>query len=162
MTTDDRARGELVPPEPPAPGAAIEELRHAALRLLAGLARPPRSLTLRTDRTEIQLEWPEQPGPRPGPSEADTARPVAAGDEQTYLTADMVGAFYPCPEPGAPPFVAAGDVVAKGQQVGIIEAMKMMIPYEATHAGRVVEVLVAEGAAVAYGDRLFAIDPTDG
>lgn len=43
-----------------------------------------------------------------------------------------------------------------GQQVGIIEAMKLMIPVEADKAGRVVEVLKNNGEPVEYGERLFA------
>lgn len=144
-------------------GAALSRLQDTALRLLAGLNRPPRSMRLRTDQAEICLEWPEQAGPAPVPgvAAADQQLPVA-DDGATYLTAEMVGAFYRSPEPGAPPFVQVGDIVRQGEQIGIIEAMKLMIPAEATAAGRVREVLVTDGAAVAYGDRLFVIEPIDG
>ena len=42
------------------------------------------------------------------------------------IEAPMVGTFYRAPEPGAPPFVAVGDLVEAGQAVGIVEAMKLM------------------------------------
>jgi acetyl-CoA carboxylase biotin carboxyl carrier protein len=73
------------------------------------------------------------------------------------VTAPTVGVFYRAPEPGAQPFVAVGDAVAPGQQLAIVEAMKLMIPVEADRAGRVAEVLCADGEAVEFGQPLFAI-----
>ncbi|MGX9226519.1 acetyl-CoA carboxylase biotin carboxyl carrier protein [Streptomyces albus] len=54
-----------------------------------------------------------------------------------------------------------GDHVEEGQQLGIIEAMKLMNPLAATRAGRVVEVLVGDGEPVEYGEPLVLIDPDD-
>jgi acetyl-CoA carboxylase biotin carboxyl carrier protein len=65
--------------------------------------------------------------------------------------------FYRCPEPGADPFVREGDVVTTGQQIAIIEAMKLMLPVEAERAGRIVEVLKGDGEPVEYGEPLFAL-----
>ena len=53
------------------------------------------------------------------------------------VLASTVGVFYCAPQPGAPPFVEEGDLVARGDQVGILEVMKLMIPVEADCAGRV-------------------------
>ena len=55
--------------------------------------------------------------------------------------------------------VAVGDTVTVGQEVAILESMKMEIPAEAEVAGVVAELLVAEGDAVADGDPLMRIDP---
>jgi acetyl-CoA carboxylase biotin carboxyl carrier protein len=87
--------------------------------------------------------------------------PVAETATGEYVTAHMVGVFYRAAQPGDGPFADLGDVLELGQQVGIIEAMKLMIPVEADVAGRVVEVLVSDGAAVEYGDRLFAVEPVE-
>ena len=38
----------------------------------------------------------------------------------------IVGTFYESPSPGAPPFVKAGDTIAVGQVLCIVEAMKLM------------------------------------
>ena len=62
------------------------------------------------------------------------ADPTPATD---VIHAPTVGVFYRAPEPGAPPFVTEGDVVSPGQQVGIVEAMKLMIPVESDRYGRV-------------------------
>src|SRR5690606_41864511 len=47
-----------------------------------------------------------------------------------YVCAPSVGTFYQAHEPGAPPFVTVGSTVTAGQQVGIVEVMKLMIPVE--------------------------------
>jgi acetyl-CoA carboxylase biotin carboxyl carrier protein len=49
--------------------------------------------------------------------------------------------------------------VTVGQEVAILESMKMEIPAEAEVAGVVAELLVAEGDAVADGDPLMRVDP---
>jgi acetyl-CoA carboxylase biotin carboxyl carrier protein len=80
------------------------------------------------------------------------------GPADTFpLCAGTVGTFYRAPEPGAAPFVAEGDTVRPGQQVAIIEAMKLMIPVEAERAGEVVEFLVADRAPVEYGQPLMLL-----
>ena len=78
------------------------------------------------------------------------------------VRAPSVGVFYRAPEPGAPPFVGEGDTVRPGQQVAIVEAMKLMLPVEADRAGRVVEVLKRDGEPVEYGEVLFVLAPDDG
>ncbi|HEY3258726.1 MAG TPA: biotin/lipoyl-containing protein [Pseudonocardiaceae bacterium] len=160
-----------------APAEVLKQLQESALELLGGLDRAPRSLRIKADQVEIELEWatPEPAagaaaGAIPGaiPSAvpgAAVALPEAAHNRESptgqYVVAHTVGVFYRAPEPGAKPFVEVGDVIAPGQQMGIIEAMKLMIPVESEVAGRVVEVLATDGAAVEYGDRLFAIEPAD-
>jgi acetyl-CoA carboxylase biotin carboxyl carrier protein len=70
----------------------------------------------------------------------------------------MVGTFYSAPEPGAEPFVTVGDEVRAGQQIAILEVMKLMTPVGADRAGRVAEVLVPDGTSVEYGTGLIALD----
>ncbi|MCL9758707.1 hypothetical protein MXD95_005465 [Frankia sp. AiPa1] len=67
--------------------------------------------------------------------------------------------FYRAPEPGKPPFVTEGDLVRAGQQVGIVEAMKLMIPIEAERPGRVVRVLVEDASAIEHDQPLFLLAP---
>lgn len=145
----------------------LKRLQESALDLLAGLDRAPRSLRIKADQVEIELEWSEQPAapaaPAPvAPVALAAVPPLDAQQESAtrkYLTAQTVGVFYRAPEPGAKPFVDAGDVIAPGTQVGIIEAMKLMMAVESDISGTVVEVLVTDGASVEYGDRLLAYEP---
>ena len=52
----------------------------------------------------------------------------------------------------------AGDKVAAGDPVIVLESMKMEIPVEATRAGVVREIKVAEGQTVQEGDTVAVID----
>jgi acetyl-CoA carboxylase biotin carboxyl carrier protein len=69
----------------------------------------------------------------------------------------MVGTAYLAAEPGAAPFVKAGDRVNKGQTVLIIEAMKVMNPIQAPVSGTVKDILIADGQPVEFGEALMII-----
>ena len=75
------------------------------------------------------------------------------------IVAQMVGTFYLTQAPGKPPLVKEGDVVEKGQVVGIIEAMKVMNEVESDVAGRVARILVPNQQPVEYGQALMVIVP---
>lgn len=62
----------------------------------------------------------------------------------------MVGVFYSAPSPNDPPFVKIGQSVQKGQQLGIVEAMKIMNPLEASQDGIIEEILVKNGDVVQF------------
>jgi acetyl/propionyl-CoA carboxylase alpha subunit/acetyl-CoA carboxylase carboxyltransferase component len=55
--------------------------------------------------------------------------------------------------------VQPGDTVEAGQPIGLLEAMKMEIGFEAPVAGVVKEVFVRGGQQVAVGELLLAIEP---
>ncbi|MCS7201582.1 MAG: acetyl-CoA carboxylase biotin carboxyl carrier protein [Dictyoglomus sp.] len=76
-----------------------------------------------------------------------------------YISAPLVGVFYRAPAPGAPPFVNEGDLVEVGQTLCIIEAMKLMNEIKSDIRGRVKKILVENGQAVEYGQKLFIIEP---
>lgn len=130
------------------------------------------TLRVRAGEVSVEVEWAQEgvahitahpPATAPMPvTEAPSPVPSAPIEEsERYLTAPTVGVFYRASEPNAPPFVREGDTVVVGQQVGIVEVMKLMIPIEAHAAGRVVKVLKANGESVEYGERLFALAPAD-
>jgi biotin carboxyl carrier protein len=52
----------------------------------------------------------------------------------------------------------AGDSVAAGDPVIVLESMKMEIPVEAPRAGTVREIVVAEGQTVQEGDTVAFLD----
>lgn len=66
-------------------------------------------------------------------------------------TSPMVGVFYSAPSPNDPPFVKVGQKVEAGDQLGIIEAMKIMNPLEATQSGIIEEILVSNAEVVQFG-----------
>jgi acetyl-CoA carboxylase biotin carboxyl carrier protein len=70
----------------------------------------------------------------------------------------MVGTFYRCASPGAAPFVEIGDVIAQGDTLCIVEAMKLMNEIEADASGTIKAILAENGQAVEYGQPLFIIE----
>lgn len=66
-------------------------------------------------------------------------------------TSPMVGVFYSAPSPNDPPFVKVGQKVEAGDTLGIIEAMKIMNPLEATQSGIIEEILVKNAEVVEFG-----------
>ena len=71
-----------------------------------------------------------------------------------------VGSFWVAPSPGSPPFVEAGQSVAEGDQLAIVEVMKLMNPVTAPQAGQVIQVCAANAELVEYEQVLFMIRPT--
>ncbi|MGK8504619.1 acetyl-CoA carboxylase biotin carboxyl carrier protein [Nocardia asiatica] len=141
--------------------------RHAlAVRAETG----PTSVTVANGPLVLRISWDGHNGPSApravAPADAAPAVPATesapaeiSSDADTFtLTAETVGVFYRAPEPGAAPFVAEGDPVRAGQQVGIVEAMKLMIPVTATREGRVAEFLVENGEAVEHGAPLLVLE----
>jgi acetyl-CoA carboxylase biotin carboxyl carrier protein len=84
---------------------------------------------------------------------AASADAPAAGS----VSSPMVGTAYLSPEPNAAAFVKVGDRVAKGQTILIIEAMKVMNPIPAPHAGTVTQILVQDGQPVEFGEPLMVV-----
>jgi len=77
---------------------------------------------------------------------------------QIKVTSPIVGTFYRSSSPDKPVYVEVGDMVKKGQVLCIIEAMKLMNEIESETAGKVVQLLVENGAPVEYGQPLFVIE----
>lgn len=71
----------------------------------------------------------------------------------------LAGTFYRAPEPGAKPFVDIGTRVEKGQQVGIVEVMKLMNSIKAPEKGVIREIRVKNEQSVAMAQVLMVIDP---
>jgi oxaloacetate decarboxylase alpha subunit len=74
----------------------------------------------------------------------------------------MVGTFYRAGQPGAPPFVEVGDVVAPGQTLCILEAMKLMNEVKADVEGVVRGVHAENAEPVEFGQLLFELEPLVG
>lgn len=86
---------------------------------------------------------------------APAAAPVVKAPRGAVETSPMVGVFYAAPSPGEAPFIKVGQTVASGESLGIIEAMKIMNPIEATQSGVIEEILVKNGDVVQFGQPLF-------
>jgi len=70
----------------------------------------------------------------------------------------MVGTFYAASDPDSPPFVKVGDHIGPDTTVCIVEAMKVFNQIPAEASGRIIAVLVENGAPVEFGQPLFKVD----
>lgn len=97
------------------------------------------------------------------PSAAGRPSPTAAADidrgNWVAVKSPMVGIFYRAPSPGDPPFVEIGDPVEEGQQIGIIEVMKLMNRISAPCNGVVREVCVENAQLAGFDAPLIWIEP---
>lgn len=89
------------------------------------------------------------------PTTAAPAAPAAKTARGAVETSPMVGVFYAAASPGEAPFVNVGQTVSAGETLGIIEAMKIMNPIEATKSGVIEEILVKNGEVIQFGQPLF-------
>jgi acetyl-CoA carboxylase biotin carboxyl carrier protein len=147
----------------PARRTDVSHLVAAVRSLLDTLPDRPSRLRLSLGDAAVDVTWSDTPtvAAPVTPDAATTSAPSSAPAPTTHdVVAPCVGTFYRAPEPGAAPFVADGDVVQPGQQVGIIEAMKLMMPVAADRAGRVRGAL-DDGVAVEYGAVLVTLVPLD-
>jgi oxaloacetate decarboxylase (Na+ extruding) subunit alpha len=95
--------------------------------------------------------------PEPGPAPI-----VARANGFVAVESPMVGTFYRAPDPGSPPFVEVGDVVAAGQTLCILEAMKLMNEVKSELEAVVRAIHVDNGQPVEFGQSLFDLEPLAG
>jgi acetyl-CoA carboxylase biotin carboxyl carrier protein len=176
--------------EVPEPGAARRSRPEDLLAWVAGYAvelgrvgsGPLRRVSVSCGGTTVEVEWSPRAAaafpavefaangdgnhaaeaPRPERNGGEPPGRDAADGSRIVVASPMVGTFYRAPEPGAAPYVEVGDVVEAGQQVGIVEAMKLMNPILAECAGRVAEIVADDGAPVEYEQPLIVLVPDDG
>ncbi len=83
---------------------------------------------------------------------------VAPADHPGTVFSPMVGTVYTSPDPESDPFVKVGDKVSAGQNILIIEAMKVMNQIHASKGGTVIAILVENSQPVEYGEALIIIE----
>ncbi|HDR1022648.1 TPA: acetyl-CoA carboxylase biotin carboxyl carrier protein [Pasteurella multocida] len=114
--------------------------------------------------TAVQYSVPVQAAPAPvaaAPVAAPAApAPAASAEEMSghAIRSPMVGTFYRSPSPEAKPFVEVGQTVKVGDALCIVEAMKMMNRIEADKAGVVKAILINDGEAVEFDQKLIIIE----
>lgn len=87
--------------------------------------------------------------------------PNEANYDYKEIKAPFVGTFYRSASPEAKPYVSVGDVVKKGDILGIIEAMKIMNELAAPFSGKIVEIRAEDGKMIEYNQVLFLLEETD-
>lgn len=84
-------------------------------------------------------------------------RVVEEVNDNTPVSAPLVGTFYQAPSPDSDPFVRVGSKVSKGDTLFIIEAMKVMNEITAPVSGEVVKINVNDGTMVEFGQTVLEI-----
>lgn len=152
----------------PAPEDVLRALCEETHALVSSVRGPVSRLALQAGECRVEIEWHEAAHADAPAAVGHAAAPMLAeapeevpGSERHVITAPLVGTFYRAPEPGAKPFVEEGDIVEEGQDVAIVEAMKIMNRVQADRAGRVVEVAADDGEMVEFGQDLMVLEPLD-
>ena len=94
----------------------------------------------------------------PAPAAPSGPTSVAHPDGQK-VTSPSLGLFWRSPQPGAPSFVEVGQQVDAEDTVCIVEVMKLMNHVKAGVSGKVVAILVDNGAMVEFGQTLVVVEP---
>lgn len=153
----------------------LTELTERAVALVSRLPGHVRKVSLRSGDNAIDMEWAvadatgsngaaPQATLLPHPASAsqhEDQHEVAETNEHELVRAPLVGTFYVAPQPGAEPFVRAGDIVEAGQTLAIVEAMKLLNHIAAETPGQVAEILVGDGEPVEYGQPLMRVAVLD-
>ncbi|MFF4505964.1 acetyl-CoA carboxylase biotin carboxyl carrier protein [Streptomyces sp. NPDC001401] len=147
----------------------VEELRSHTLRLAGELPGTLRRITLRAGALSVDVEWENAPVQAAPAAPAAQAAPVAvaaapmepdtAPADLVRVSAPLVGTYYQASSPGAEPFVKVGDTVEAGQQLAIIEAMKLLNSITAEVKGTVHAIHVQDGDVVEYAQPLIDLVP---
>ena len=102
--------------------------------------------------TQSKPALPTRPTPRPAVGRtSDSVRPVKGGSAAAF-TAPMPGVILSIG-------VSVGDLVAKGDTLCVLEAMKMQNDLRSDRCGVVAQVLVNPGETVTYGQALVEFAP---
>jgi acetyl-CoA carboxylase biotin carboxyl carrier protein len=116
---------------------------------------------VRLARTLAAVSVPVMAPAAPAAVAALPAEPPAKADPAKHpgvVKSPMVGVAYLSAEPGATPYVSAGQTVEAGATLLLIEAMKTFNQIKAPRAGTVRQILVTSGAPVEFDEPLLIIE----
>jgi oxaloacetate decarboxylase (Na+ extruding) subunit alpha len=145
--------------------ATVEQSRAERIREIVRIVQESRvgEVTIEDDDFRVTVRRTDEgaPASEAAPAGGPVELPAETGsaDGLVRVESPMVGTFYRAPQPGAPPFVDVGDVVAQGQTLCLIEAMKLFNELKAEVEGVVRDVLVENGQPVEFGQALFELEP---
>lgn len=138
---------------------AIQDLGEVLRAVIDARPETLSRVSVRSGDCAIEVEWAGPAAPDCAAVAAAAVPAEAGSGGECYQSAPMVGVFYGRPSPDQPPFVKIGDTVESGQQVAVIEAMKLFTPVLSDHDGTVRAVLVEDGEMVEFGQPLMEILP---
>jgi acetyl-CoA carboxylase biotin carboxyl carrier protein len=140
----------------------VEEVRRTALGLAEQLLRrlrdpAVRELEVREGDVRVRVSKDASVAPVEAPAAARAAQPAEPNVSERpprpaapakTVSAPLTGVFYRSPSPQAPSFIQVGSVVAVGDVIGLIEAMKLFNEVRSSVAGRVLRIAAESGQLV--------------
>lgn len=99
------------------------------------------------------------PVPLPTGSKPAAASASAAAPSGSVVNAPLTGIFYAASSPGAAPLISVGSIVAIGQPIGLIEAMKLFNEIKSDKVGRVVRIIAQDGLLVKAKTPIIEVEP---
>jgi acetyl-CoA carboxylase biotin carboxyl carrier protein len=143
----------------------LGNLTDQAVNLVGRLPGQVSRIRVRAGSAEIEVEWQSSAavgdgGPVARPVAVESSIQPAISSTAVAVLAPVVGIFYAGPAPDEPPFVTIGERVTAGQQIGIIEAMKLMNHISAEIDGTITAIHVSSGESVEFDQILMEIEPS--
>jgi acetyl-CoA carboxylase biotin carboxyl carrier protein len=119
--------------------------------------RIARAVTVAAPLTVMSAQ-PAAAAPAPVAMMAPVQVSAPVANKEDIVTSPMVGTAYRRPSPEAKAFIDVGSVVARGDKLLLIEAMKTFNDIVAPKAGTVTAIHVEDGQPVEYGEALIVIE----
>ena len=98
----------------------------------------------------------------------EASSPASAGEEKkmlpkedarlTVVRSPLAGVFYRAPKPGEAPYVQKGQMVKKGETLGLMEAMKLINEIPSPCEGVVREIAAEDGSFAEFNAVLMTIE----
>ncbi len=148
----------------------VDALRGERIRELVRIVQESGvgEIEIEDEGMRVSVRRADEPGALPAPAAGGVALAEQTVDEITVtaetvrVESPMPGVFYRASQPGAPPFVEVGDVVAAGQTLCVLEAMKVFNELKSELDGRVRSIHADNGQPVEFGTLLFELEPVGG
>ena len=96
-----------------------------------------------------------------GKNETQDENEVVLGSKNhIIIKAPMIGTFYRKSAPDKDVYTDVGKMVAEGDVLCVIEAMKLFNEIESEVSGKIVKILVEDQSPVEFDQPLFIVDPS--
>ena len=113
-------------------------------------------IVIETDASEAPVVEAEAPAPEAAPAVVEVAPVAAAASERVTVTVPDIGDFADVDVIEVN--VAVGDTIEVDQDLIVLETDKASMEVPSTHAGTVVEVLIAEGDKASMGTAVVVVE----
>ncbi len=112
------------------------------------------SLYIKGNGYKKETEEPQVVEPEP----VINVTPKEEKKETVPIISNMIGMFYSRLTPAHEPLVKVGDIVTAGQDVCVIETIKLVNKIKSDVTGRITEICIEDGNPVEYGQVIMYVE----